>query len=393
MRFHPQRALAAVLSTCVLLGACSSASDIVSSETTSEADSTVTSTTTSTSQSSSSSPGLEDEPVEETGVDAEVLQAVLEDFVSDTPGGVDALVIRNGVTTIAASGVGSASGEELLPGRPFRAGSLSKTLLATIVMQLRDEAVLDLDATLGTYLPNTRLGADITIRQLLSHKSGIPNYTEQQTFFTLTFADLSRSYEPEDILNLVVDVPGGEVDRYAYSNTNYILLGQLVEHLEGQDINSVLSARILEPLGMVDTFYATAERPAADGLVAGWSPSIIEGDLASDYDAITTGAWTAGSLISTTGDLATFLSALSDAKLVSEHSLAEMVDFVNAPYGLGIARTPFGATDDGYGHGGAIPGYSSGMMFNPVTGELVVVLTNNDALNAEHVASLIIAIP
>lgn len=321
---------------------------------------------------------------------AGILADSVADFVGEGPGGADVLIRRGGITSQTAAGTATAEGEALAPGRPFRVGSISKPFIATIVLQLVDEGLVDLDAPLIDVLPDTSIGSDTTIRQLLSHQSGIPNYTANPGFFPVVLADPMRAFEPSEVLDFATGPIGDSVGSFSYSNTNYILLGQLIEHLDGGDLNASLERRITEPIGLNATFFATAERPAPADLVAAWSPGVLSGEPEAPYTAIATSAWSAGALISTTENLAAFLDALFDGGLVSGDALAQMTATGADGYGLGLFAAQLGPGQDGFAHNGGIPGYSSTMAINPESGDTLVILTNSDALVADRLAPRII---
>ena len=312
------------------------------------------------------------------------LAELVEGFVGDRDGGVAVLVTRDGQTTTLAAGAADSTETPIGPNDAFRVGSLSKPFVATMVLQLVDEGRISLDDRLGQHLPDAAAGADVTIEQLLGHRSGLPNYTDQPAFFADSLADPQASLGPDEILAYIRGVEPGAVGEFAYSNTNYIVLGQLVEHLDGVDLNTSLTTRITGPLGLSDTHFETPEQPGS--VVAGWSPPLSEGDPAADYSSISTGAWAAGALVSTTSDLAHFLEALLAGELTSAASLQAMTDTTDTGYGLGLFEVAFGPGHLGYGHSGAIPGYSATMATAPDTGDTIVVLTNNDALVADILA-------
>jgi D-alanyl-D-alanine carboxypeptidase len=138
-----------------------------------------------------------------------------------------------------------------------------------------------------------------------------------------------------EILFYVAGVPQGRVGQFAYSNTNYILLGQLIEKLDGTELNASLRTRITGPLGLDDTFFDTGNKPVPEDLVGGWSPTGGSDDPTAPYNAIASSAWAARSLVSTTDDLASFLRALATGRLLSPNALATMTDFGTDGYGLG----------------------------------------------------------
>lgn len=351
--------------------------------------STTTTTTTSgeTQESPSTTAAVLDAPVDDEFA-AAVLTAV--DRSGPTDGGAVVLSVRAGEITRFATGAANAAGDPLDPTQPFRVGSISKTFVSAMVLQMVDEGVVDLDSPLSTYLPDTPIGADATVRQLLGHDSGIPNYTDQLAFMEAVVADPSGAVPLQDVLDSVADVPAGEVGVFSYSNTNYILLGQMIEELEQDSLNNVLARRITTPLGLDDTYFADAITPARSDIALGWSDGFSSGDIPVSYRSVATTAWAAGSLISSTEDLHTFLMALLQKDLVSLESLGQMTFTGVDGYGLGLFQAGLGEGKLGYGHSGGILGYSSTMAMDPISGDTIIVLTNNDRISADAIAAEVI---
>ena len=315
----------------------------------------------------------------------------LETFVGDANGGAVALVVRDGVTTTAAAGVANSAGEPMTPEAAFRVGSITKPFVATIVLQLVDEGRVDLAEPLSTYLPDTPIGADVTVGDLLRHRSGLPNYTERRTS-SPTHSPTGPVFTPDEVLAYVEDMPVGEPDQaFAYSNTNYILLGQLVEELEGTDLATVLRDADHRAPGARGHPSRVAGAPPIDGLAGGWSGGVLQGDPAAEYDSIASGAWAAGALVSTAGELRSFLDGLFGGTLISDEALDEMTDGGTDGYGLGLVVIDLASGTRLYGHDGAIPGYNSGMAIEPTTGDTVVVLTNNETLPPFELAEQLVA--
>jgi D-alanyl-D-alanine carboxypeptidase len=327
------------------------------------------------------------EPVSATALDEvptvgaiEDLDAFVGEVAGDAPGGLAGVVVRDGRATPVATGSADAAGTPLDPNATFRVGSISKTFVSAMIMQLVDEGLIDLDATLDTYLPETALGADATVRQLLSHRSGVPSYTDQDQLWADILEDRGRTLSVDDILAYVADVPAKEPGQeFSYSNTNYILLGQLLETVGGEELNTALRTRITEPLGLTATIFDTPGVEAPETLVGGWDAEHFQGDPDATYESISSSAWSAGSLVSSTADLSTFMRALFDGQVVSEASLAQMLETGPEGYGLGIGTMPPGADPDAfYGHPGGINGFNSFMAADPKTGDIVIMLSNSD---------------
>jgi D-alanyl-D-alanine carboxypeptidase len=327
----------------------------------------------------------------ETSSSDDDLDALLVDALGEHDGGIAVLSIRDGETTTAVAGNANARGDPITRDTPFRLGSISKPFVAAMVLQLVDEGSVDLDETLSTYLTNTPIGGDVPIRMLLNHRSGLPNYTDQSAFIPDVFEDRNRVFTPDEIVDWVEDAVTDEPGQQsAYSNTNYILLGQLIEQVTGTDLDTALRERISEPLGLEATRFATVETANPDRLAAPWSSAVFDGDPDTAYDSIASSAWAAGSLTSTTGELATFFGALFAGTLVSPDALDAMTEAGPDGYGLGLGVLDHPSGTRFFGHGGGIPGYTSFAAFDPTTGDTVVVLTNNDEVVADAVALNII---
>lgn len=268
----------------------------------------------------------------------------------------------------------------------MRVGSVSKMFTATIVLQLVEEGAVDLDAPLSAYLGELPLIGDATVRQALSHTSGIANYTNNPAFLSM----MMGSAEPtelgvDEVLELASRIFGTTPDQFAYSNTGYFLLGALIESVEGRSLNQSLIARINEPLGLEITRYAVAEVPDPEGLAAPWSGlADFEGEPDIDYRRVHTG-WSDGSLVSTAPELATFLRALLGGRLLSPELLQAMTTGPSGQalegfgYGLGILAQPH-AGGPWLGHNGGNAGFLSNAIIDPDSGDVLIALTNNDAL-------------
>ncbi len=250
---------------------------------------------------------------------------------------------------------------------------------SAVLLQLVDDGLVDLDAPVSDYVTRLATPEGVTVRDLLQHTSGIANYTDDVSFVSRAVADPERAWTPEETFALVADKdalfePGS---RFSYSNTNYLVVGVLIEEVTGSPFAEVLRARVLEPLGLTATYVAGFEEgpepfPAYTRLLGASRPI----DFA--YTAIATDAWAAGAIVSSIGDLATFMAALFDGRVVSQASLDAMTGDLRSDYGLGIIEFSVG---DVYGHGGGIPGYGTLVMHAPETGSTAVWVVTNDAID------------
>jgi D-alanyl-D-alanine carboxypeptidase len=321
----------------------------------------------------------------------DAIQDMLDAWTSKGPGGVTVGVGRDGgEVTWYASGAAGPDGEAIEVSDQLRVGSISKTFVAVMLLQIVDEGVLVLDEPVTRYAPDLTVAEGVTIRQLLGHASGIPEYTDE-SFDVEFLSDMGREWTPHEVLEHVADRPADFApgERRAYSNTNYVVAGLLLEEVSGTSLADNLTSRIVEPLGLTDTYFAPE---AGREPVAGFSPSLPGGDTTADsYQAIETAAGAAGALVSTAPDLADFISALADGQLLSPEMFSEMTrDVASEGFGLGIF--PFGLPSGvGIGNGGAIPGFATLMGIVPEAGDLFVILTNDDSRSIDDLATEIIS--
>lgn len=313
------------------------------------------------------------------------LHQELSELVADQPGGVVAIHRQSGAVESIAIGAANADDRPLDPDDRLRVGSISKPFVAVMVLQLVAEGSLELDAPLSTYL-DTPVGGDVSIRQLLSHRSGIPSYTDDVALMTRSMLDRATAIERDEILDAVTAMdgqpPGGP---FRYSNTNYLLAGLLIEAIDGTDLQASLERRITEPLGLTATAFELGE--LAPGGVGGWSPPLLSGDPTEDYRSIASGAWAAGALVSTAPELLTFLDALVNDELLPKELSQEMTA-TGTGYGLGVSVRTQGPSTL-IGHNGAIPGFLSWMEIATDTGDAVIVLVNNDRLPIDRIVRAI----
>ncbi|TCO54864.1 D-alanyl-D-alanine carboxypeptidase [Actinocrispum wychmicini] len=252
----------------------------------------------------------------------------------------------------------------------FRAGSVTKTVVSTVVLQLVDDGRIGLDAPVDQYLPEFALDHRITVRMLLQHTSGIFNYTGEpgspgipmtgQPFLDARW----HTYRPADLVRLALAKPAlfEPGTSFSYSNTDYVLAGLLIEKVTGTRYATQVEQRILRPLGMRATFlpgsWPFIPGPHAHGYFR-YEKGVV------DITALNPSwAFSAGEMISTTHDLDTFLAALLGGRLLSPAMLTEMrKPHPVSGYGLGLSQFDAGAACGGtvVGHSGSIHGYSTAM--------------------------------
>ncbi|MCP4346579.1 MAG: class A beta-lactamase-related serine hydrolase, partial [Desulfobacterales bacterium] len=261
------------------------------------------------------------------------------------------------------------------PTNRFRIGSITKTFTASAVLRLVDEGMLALDDPVEQYLPELEIPKDdiITIRHLLNHTSGLADYPHALPYGPL------HVYQPGELVQIGIEQapdllfePG---TGWFYSNTGYIVLAMIIESVTGSSYAAEIRQHFIEPFGLANTFV-----PEDESVPGNFAHGYLDLDEDGELDDVTyinpSYAWSAGNMISTADDLAHWARALYGGKVLSEASLAEMLDFSDdPPYGLGVGY--YGEVL-GIGHTGGIAGYSSLMSFNPDTGVTVCVLINNN---------------
>ena len=293
--------------------------------------------------------------------------------------GIHASVVRHGEVMWEA-GVGTAEvGTERAPARDdqFLIASNTKTFVATMVMQLRDEGRLDLQDRLADHLPG--LAHDISIRDALSHLSGMQREPVGDVWVTLEHPDaqalLDQSEQAERVLR-----PG---DQFHYSNLVFALLGQVVARLDGRPWDESLRARLLDPLAMTRTTVGFDDGPRAHGYFVGPWHDVPTPEALIDLRA--TGP--AGALASTAGDLArwTAFVAAPDPDVLDPATMVEMtrprafIDLDGWQLGMGLGffllRTPGGRVLTG--HTGGMPGHVTAVFTDRSCGTAVIVLMNS----------------
>ena len=303
------------------------------------------------------------------------LQETLEEFLDGwVPAGVSAAVLwPDGAFWEGAAGFADAlAGVPLGAGDPMVIGSTTKTLTATVVMQLVEEGALGLDDRVAAYFPDFGLSPELTVRHLLGHRSGLWNYTMDPGFGLSANALDPEAVVREALAQGEMFPPGSH---FHYSNTNYTLLGLLIGEVTGSPAHAEIRSRILDPLGLDDTFMAWYEDRVVAVPPAGGDPATPE------LTGLGTGAWTAGALASTPEDLVRFGAALFGGDLVSLETLALMVTpgearGEGATYGLGVEMLELGGHTV-WGHRGGMPGYQSALLYLPATGVLLAVCANS----------------
>ncbi len=302
---------------------------------------------------------------------------------------------------IAAGTAERGGGAALTVNAPFRVASITKLFVATVVLQLVQEGRIGLDDALARHVTGYPGADGITVRQLLSHTSGVPDYGLADGFGRQLLADRERRWRTDEVLALVAgarpDFPPGTDHRY--SNTGYVLLGQVIDAVTGSTWAAEIRRRIIEPLHLRHTFIAGAE-PVPGGVLPGYFDADNDGDqenveTGGPWPSLETTEGPAGAIISTAPDLAAFGDALFHGRLLRPESLRRMVADGphhprNSNYGLGVEISRPDYRTVMWGHGGALPGFRSGLWYAPQHDVTVVVLTNDYRANPQDLAELVL---
>jgi D-alanyl-D-alanine carboxypeptidase len=293
---------------------------------------------------------------------------------------------RAGARRYAAGVNDLATNTALMPSARFRVGSITKTFIATIVLQLAGEGRLTLDEPVARRLPGLITNGDrVTVRQLLNHTSGLPDYTGDPELWA--GIKKNRVWAPKELVVLAEMrrpqfTPG---TAFGYSNTNYIVAGLLIEAVTGHPLARALHRRIFSPLELHHTSFPAQKSSLsgdhAHGYISTETNPTPDGELLDVTAYNPSHAWAAGAIVSNSADLSHFYRALMTGKLLDRPQLRQMKTTVpmdpNDPnstfrYGLGLQRVK----DDcgaNWGHDGTIFGYQSNAYWNARTHRTVVI--------------------
>jgi D-alanyl-D-alanine carboxypeptidase len=297
---------------------------------------------------------------------------------SGFPGVTAAVRGSDGVVRTYTAGVGDlATGKPVPDNGSVRIASNTKMFTATVVLQLVGEGKISLDDAVEKYLPGVvrghgNDGRELTIRNLLQQTSGLPDYDTLVTGSSDTLQSIAHTYfEPRQMVDAALDhkrtfKPG---TKWEYSNTNYILLGLVVQRVTDRPVGEVITDRVIDRIHLKRTYWpATGEQrlrgPHPQGY---WSdaPGAPWEDITRMDPSL---GWAAGQLVSTPTDLGRFMSALVSGRLLPPAQLAQMETTVAAPgfepedgwrYGLGLASHDLTCGGQAWGHGGDIQGFET----------------------------------
>jgi D-alanyl-D-alanine carboxypeptidase len=335
--------------------------------------------------------------VSDTSTLKQSLQLKLEEWhkAGTFPGATLGVVFANGESFGLAVGYSDrATKTPMKPNDRMLAGSVGKTFAAATALQLIKQGKIGLDDKVEKYLggepwfPRLPNAKDITVRQLMNHTSGLVRYEFKDQFTKDLTANPEKVWKPAELVAYLLDEkPPFEAGKgWDYSDTNYIVLGMIIEKVTGKKFYDEANRRLLKPLKLSDTI--PQDGPRLKGLVQGYAgpnnpfggkdEMIQDGKFAINPQF----EWTGGGYASTSLDLARWATMLYEGKAYSPDLLPQVLDGVPAPmlgretrYGLGvIIRKTAGGTS--YGHSGFFPGYLTDMMYFPDQKIAVAVQVN-----------------
>ncbi|HLO13875.1 MAG TPA: serine hydrolase domain-containing protein [Anaerolineales bacterium] len=265
-------------------------------------------------------------------------------------------------------------------------GSITKLFTATLVMKEVDNGSLFLDQKTNQWI-QVSSAENITIRNLLSHTSGLPDYAQDTWFQIGWFGKPNKTWQPNELIRIMQDKPlrFSPGSRHEYSNSNYLLLGVILEKATGKPYSAILQENVLAKLNLHDTFFLNY--PDDMAIANGYDETLLHlgrRNLSGFRRSLESGAYAAGGILSTSQDVARFAHALFNGQVLSDTSLLQMETFVETAdadipeqtgYGLGIRHL---VIDDQslVGHTGSIPGYSGIVMHQVEKNYTIAVLSN-----------------
>ena len=320
-------------------------------------------------------------------------QIAIQSLQDQAVGGIALAVVRNG-RVVYSRGYGLSSVElqqTMRDSSLFEIGSITKEFTAAAVLSLVDDGRLTLDTPLGKFVPDFPRANEITIRDLLSMRSGIQDYTDQPGFDKAAFTPTTPEAIVATVKQLPLDFDPGT--QWEYSNTNYVLLGMVIEKAGGSSYVDTIFNKIVRPLNMLVTTYGNAGASSPD-MATGY---ILQGDrMRPDKPWDLDWAYSAGGLVSNVLDLAVWDTALLSGKVLNDADLRQMwsattlKDGTSVPYGFGWTIESI------YGHreidtNGGLPGYNGRNATFPNDKFDVVVLGNSQAFNAGPIVRQVFA--
>lgn len=250
----------------------------------------------------------------------------------------------------------------------YRIGSISKMFTSTLIFKAIEENKLSLNQTIGKYFPTMENAGKITIGNLLNHRSGLHNFTNDEDY-------LKYNIEPKTEQQMIEIITKGKSDfepnsKAAYSNSNYVILSYILEKTYKKSYKEILQSKIIKPLGLKNTYFGSKINTKNNESYSYTFSDKWDKETETDM-SIPMGA---GAIVSNPTDLVVFIESLFNGKIISNKSLEQMKT-IQEKYGMGIFQVPF-YDKIGFGHTGGIDGFRSALSYFPES-KLSVALTSN----------------
>ena len=298
--------------------------------------------------------------------------------------------IREGNKVVFAKGYGFADADEKIKAdytTKYKVGSISKIFTAVITMQLIEEKKLRLDTKLSKFYPKIENADKISIEDLLHHRSGIKDYINQDS---LSQEELDTPDLKQTILNKIVNYKSiAEPNtKFEYSNSNYYLLGIIIETITKKSFKENLESRIVKKIGLKNTYYPSEHVNISNKESYSY---LFDGTIWQKTEEWKNDiAYAAGAVISTPDDLTAFLYELFEGRLVKKTSLESMKELKDS-YGKALIQMPFGERKF-YGHTGGIESFRSVVGYYPMEKTGISLIVNGDNYNRNDIMIGILSI-
>ena len=326
------------------------------------------------------------------------------------PGASVAILWDDGRQWLGASGLADIKRKvPMTTATAFALASISKTFTAAVILQLVEEGRLSLDQPVAPLLPEFALDKRLTVRELLDHTSGLPDYFQNVKIDRPLQADPNATWTAQQTWAYVPKKHPGPGRLWIYSNSNYLLLGELVKRVTGRPLSAEIRERLLDPLGLTSAWYQAEERPRAGGSV-GYRvlPSsggavrfarVAPPSKVMPFRSVVTAAGGAGSMASTALDAARWIRAYAGGDVLTPETRALQVKDAagtlalgaEIPYGLGIQAITLGG-HAALGHSGRFLGFRNVARYLPDDGITIAVLTNQGVRDPSRIAAELLKI-
>lgn len=325
------------------------------------------------------------------------------------PGVAATVILPDGRTWTGVAGDAvTATHTKVTPDTPFAIASVTKTFTAALILRLAEEGLLTIDDPLARWLPDYPNATRITLRMLLQHTSGLADFFQNPKFDAAMNRAKRHAWTPDEVLGFVGKPAFAPGKGWGYSNTNYVLLGLVAERAGGAPWAEQLQREFFTPLGLASTYVQGVGTPVvppahANQMFVGFGGRILPRDLGDGspfvpFTAVATAAFSAGSIASTSGDLARWAAALYGGAILTPASLAEMLTFdpnieryAALAYGLGVSRVKVNGRFVAVGHTGALAGTRAAIRWLPKQRVSVAVVFNRDLFRGDDVIRRLVA--